>query len=216
MTTIVLADDHQVVRQGVRALLESEPDLEVVGEAANGEEAAALARKLKPGVLVLDLMMPGMSGVEVARAVSRSCPKTHIVVLSMYATEAYVTEAFKNGATGYVLKDASSSDLVQAIRAASEGRRYLCPPLSEDMLEAYSRRAEGTREDPFDSLTRREREIVRLVAQSLTSNEIGQRLTISPRTVEVHRRNVMRKLGVTSHTEIIRIALRRGLIRLEE
>ena len=128
MTTIVLADDHQVVRQGVRALLESEPDFTVVGEAANGEEAASMVRKQRPAVLVLDLLMPGMSGVEVARIVHRACPKTRIVVLSMYATEAYVTEAFKNGASGYVMKDASSSDLVQAIRAVCDGRRYLCPP----------------------------------------------------------------------------------------
>ncbi len=215
MTTIVLADDHQVVRQGVRALLESEPDFTVVGEAANGEEAASMVRKQRPAVLVLDLLMPGMSGVEVARIVHRACPKTRIVVLSMYATEAYVTEAFKNGASGYVMKDASSSDLVQAIRAVCDGRRYLCPPLSEDMLEAYMQRAGGQKAEAYDTLTRREREILRLVAQGMTSHQIGQKLLISSRTVEVHRRNLMRKLGVSHHTELVGLALRHGLIQLE-
>lgn len=212
LTTIVLADDHQVVREGLRALLEAEPDFSVVGEAAEGLEAASLVERLKPHVLVVDLMMPGLSGLEVTRQVRQRSPQTHVVILSMYSTESYVLEALRNGAAGYVIKSSSAADLVSAVREVVAGRRYLSPPLSERAINAYVKKAEATTLDPYETLTTREREILHLVAEGYTSAEIGDRLSISPRTVETHRANLMRKLGLETQTDLIRYALHRGII----
>lgn len=212
LTTIVLADDHQVVREGLRALLEVQPDFSVVGEAADGLEAASLVERLKPHVLVVDLMMPGLSGLEVTRQVRQRSPQTHVVILSMYSTESYVLEALRNGAAGYVIKSSSAADLVSAVREVVAGRRYLSPPLSERAINAYVKKAEATTLDPYETLTTREREILHLVAEGYTSAEIGDRLSISPRTVETHRANLMRKLGLETQTDLIRYALQRGII----
>lgn len=214
-TTIVLADDHHIVRQGLRALLEAEPDLSVVGEASDGLDAVRLVERLKPNVLVLDLIMPGLSGLEVTRQVRQRSPGTRVVVLSMHATEAYVLEALRNGGSGYVLKDSSASDLVQAVRAAAAGRRYLAPPLTERAIEAYAQKAETAPPDPYDTLTAREREVLHLAAEGRPSSEIARRLFISPRTVETHRAALMRKLGLRTQTDLIRYALQRGIIPAE-
>jgi two-component system, NarL family, response regulator NreC len=211
-TTIVLADDHPLVRQGLRTLLEAEPAFRIVGEAGNGLEAARLAEDLRPDILVLDLMMPGLTGLEVARQITKRSPQTRIVVLSMYANEAYVMEALRNGAVGYVLKESNLTELVQAIREVAKGRRYLSPPLSERAIEEYVHKAKGAPLDRYETLTTREREVLHLVAEGHSNSEIGKRLFISPRTVEVHRANLMRKLDLHSHTDLIRYALKRGII----
>ncbi|MBE0480143.1 MAG: response regulator transcription factor [Dehalococcoidia bacterium] len=143
MTTIVLADDHKIVRQGIRVLLESEPDLSVIGEAANGTEAISLVNELKPDILVVDLKMPGLNGIEVTRRVTRACPGTRVVVLSMYDNEAYVVSALEAGARGYVRKEASADDLVCAIHAVVDGKRYLSSPLCEHKLEVYMHKTAG-------------------------------------------------------------------------
>ena len=215
LTTIVLADDHHVVRQGLRALLEAEPDFSVIGEAADGLEAAQLVERLKPHVLVVDLMMPSLNGLEITRQVSRRVPQTRVVILSMYANEAYVLEAFRNGAAGYVLKDASAADLVHAVREVAAGRRYLSPPLSERAIEAYVQKAKAAPLDIYEILTTREREVLHLAAEGHSSPEIAARLGISPRTVETHRANLMRKLGLKTQTDLIRYAVRRGIILME-
>ncbi|MBM4083072.1 MAG: response regulator transcription factor, partial [Planctomycetes bacterium] len=196
MTTIILADDHPVVRHGLKALLEAEADFQVVGECGDGLEAVRLAERLKPNVLVVDVMMPGVTGLEVARQVTERLPETRVVILSMHANEAYVLEALRNGATGYVLKDSGGASLVEAVRAVAAGRRYLSPPLTERAVEAYAQKAKGADVDAFETLTTREREVLHLAAQGLTNPEIGRRLFISARTVEVHRANLMRKLGL--------------------
>jgi len=215
MTTIVLADDHHVVRQGLRSLLEAEPDFSVVGETGDGLEAAQQVERLQPDALVLDLMMPGLNGLEVTRQVSRRSPRTCVVILSMYANEAYVLEALRAGAAAYVLKESTSAELVRAIREAVAGRRYLSPPLSERAIESYMQKAESAELDPYETLTAREREVLHLVAEGHTNAEIAGRLFISRRTVETHRTNLMRKLGLRTQTDLIRYALRRGILPME-
>ncbi len=210
--TIVLADDHQVVRDGLRLLLETRGGHRVVGEAADGLEAVRLVEKLGPDVLVADLSMPGLPGIEVARQVAARRPATRVLMLSMYSSENFVLEALRAGCCGYVLKDAGGAELLRALDEVAAGRRYLSPPLSERAIAAWVERTGGGLVDPFDTLSDREREVLHLVAQGQSSSEVGQRLFLSPRTVEAHRASVMRKLGLKSRTELIRWAVTRGLL----
>ena len=214
--TLVLVDDHLIFREGLRKLLSAEPDLEVVGEAGDGLDAIQLVERLQPDVLVLDLMMPGLNGDEVARQVSRRAPSTRIVVLSMHTNEAYVLKALKSGATGYVLKGSSSIELVQAIRQVAQGHRYLSPPLSERAIETYIQKAQGSSLDLYETLTTREREVLQLAAQSCSNADIASRLSISPRTVEAHRTSLMRKLGLHTTTDLVRYALRHGILQVDD
>lgn len=214
--TIVLADDHPIVRQGLRALLAAQPDLAVVAEAADGLEATRLCERLRPDILVVDVMMPGLRGIEVVHQVRQRSPETRVVVLSMYANEAYVLEALQNGASGYVLKEASGAELVAAVRAAVAGRRYLSAPLSERDLEAYRARTKPGTLDPYDTLTPRQREVLHLAAEGHSNPEIGLKLQISTRTAETHRAHVMRKLRIQNQTDLVRYAVRRGLLPLDD
>jgi DNA-binding NarL/FixJ family response regulator len=158
-------------------------------------------------------MMPGLGGLEVTRQVAKKHPNTRVVVLSMHATEAYVIEALRNGASAYVLKDADAGDLLRAIREAVEGRRFLSPPLTDAAVAAYARRAAGAEPaDSYEQLTTREREVLHLTAEGLTNADVGERLFISPRTAETHRANVMRKLGLSNQTDLVRYAIGRGIV----
>ena len=212
---IVLADDHEVVRKGLRALLEAVADFDVVGEASDGLQAAELTKQLQPDALVLDLMMPGLGGLDVTLQVGKHAPKTRVVILSMHATEAYLVEALRNGASAYVIKGASAENLVFAVREAVAGRRYLSPPFSNETIEAYLAKAAEATKDPYETLTPREREVFHLAAEGLSASEIAARLAISPRTAETHRANVLRKLNLRGQTEVIRFALERGIVGLE-
>lgn len=212
---VLLADDHQIVRQGLRALLEAESDMDVVGEVSEGLAVADTVTRLAPDVLVLDLMMPGLNGLEVTRQVNQRSPSVRIIVLSMHANEAYVLEALRNGAAGYVLKESSTETLVTAIRTTMEGRRYLCSPLSEMAMEAFLQKAQNVAVDPYDSLTGREREVLQLAAEGHTNAAIAERLSISPRTAEVHRARIMEKLQLTNQTGLIKYAIRKGLLSVE-
>jgi two-component system, NarL family, response regulator NreC len=207
--SIVLADDHQMVRQGLRCLLEEVSDFHVVGEAADGRAVAPLIAKLVPDVLILDLMMPGLNGLDVTRLVCSHTPHPAVVVLSMHANEAYVLEALRAGALAYVLKDASSDCLVKAIRTAAAGGRYFSPPLSEEAIEAYAEKLGSAATDPYQLLTVREREVLQLTTEGQSCTEIADRLFISARTVENHRANLMRKLGVRNQKELVRYAVER-------
>jgi two-component system, NarL family, response regulator NreC len=213
--SIVLADDHHLVRQALRVLLETEGDLAVVGESSDGLEAVELVERLRPQVLVLDLTMPGLGGIEVARRVTKSCPETRVVVLSMHVTEAHVLEALRCGACGYVRKDATAGDLVHAIREVAAGHLYLSPPFSDHAIAAYRQRAEQAGVDPYDTLTNRERQVLHLAAEGSTNAEIGARFGISPRTAETHRARVMSKLGLRRHADLVRYALNRGILPLD-
>ena len=210
-TTIILADDHNIVRQGFKALLENQQDLSVVAEAGDGLEAVRLTTRLKPDVLVVDLIMPGLNGLEVTRQVGKLFPDTRVIVLSMYADEPYVIEALQNGACGYVLKESNISDLVKAIHEVAAGRHYLSSPLSELAIAAYKEKTKGVSIDLYNTLTTREREVLQLVAEGNTNAEIAARLFISERTVESHRATMMQKLSLTSRGDLIAYALKRGL-----
>jgi two-component system response regulator NreC len=215
MTTIILADDHHVVRQGLCALLEAEPDFSVVGEAADGLQVLNLVERLQPDVLVLDLMMPGLNGLEVMREIARRSLRTRVVILSMHSNEAYVLQALRSGVAGYVLKESTASDLAQAVREAMAGRRYLSSPLSARAIEAYIEKAEVTTLDVYETLTSRERQVLQLAAEGLNNTQVAARLSISARTAETHRANVMRKLSLHSQTDLIRYALKHGILPME-
>jgi DNA-binding NarL/FixJ family response regulator len=216
MTTILLADDHQVVREGFSALLRQEPDFKIVGEAGDGIETVRLAEQLQPAVVVADVMMPGLNGLEVTRQIVRRLPDTKVVLLSMHRNEAYVVQALHHGASAYVLKDASSAELVRAVRETLAGRRYLSPPLSEAAIRAYIEKTRDTvNQDIYETLTDREREVLQLVAEGHTNTAVANRLHLSPRTVETHRANLMEKLGLRSQADLVRYALGRGIVSLD-
>src|SRR5262249_32817516 len=210
--TVFLAEDHQIVRQGLSALLADQEDFDLAGEAGEGLQTVRLVERLRPSVLVLDLMLPGLPGLEVIGQVRKLSPATKIVVLSMHSDAAYVVAAMEAGASAYVLKEAGADQLVLAIRKVLAGQQYFSPPLSPTALRNYQEKAESTSADPFASLTRRERTVLEHSVEGLSSAEIGQRLVISPRTVETHRANLMRKLGVRKLKELIRLVSQRGVV----
>jgi DNA-binding NarL/FixJ family response regulator len=214
VTTIMLTDDHRIVRDGLKVLLNAEADFEVIGEAADGVSALELIEKLRPDILVIDLNLPGLTGLEVLEVTKVKYPQIKTIVLSMHSSEDYVRPAFANGASGYILKDACVDDLVYAIRQALAGSRYLSPQLAERAIDAYLHAGQSTADDQFNSLSQRERQVLQLAAEGFSYAEIGDQLMISPRTVETHRNNVMRKLGLNSVPDLVRYAIRRGLISM--
>ena len=216
MVKIIIADDHGIVRQGLRALLKSDPEFSVVAEAADGLAAIEAVEKNHPDLLILDISMPGMNGLEVITHVRHISPKTQILVMSMHDAEPYIFEALKNGAKGYVLKGDELSLVARAAREVAAGRLFLSPSLSEKIVGSYIR-THGESSDPVgktdqSKLTLREKEVVRLVSQGKTSAQVAEQLSISARTVEKHRSNIMMKLGVKNHTELIRYAIKNGII----
>jgi len=214
---VVLVDDHEVVRQGIRALLQPETDMEVVGQAGDGLLALELVERLRPDVVVVDLMLPGLGGLELTRQVIRRSPRTRVVVLSMHADEPFVLGALDHGASAYVLKDAGIAELLRAIREAARGRRYLSPPLSDNAVKAYllRRSAAGASEDPYEGLTPRERQVLHLAAEGLGNGAVAGRLGISVRTAETHRTRVLHKLALRNQTELVRWAIQRGIVPLK-
>jgi two-component system, NarL family, response regulator NreC len=210
--TIVLAEDHKLVREGIRLLLAAEPDLSVIGEVSDGLKVVQTVEKLDPDVLVLDLMLPGLNGLEITRQLAKAAPRTRVMILSMHASEPYVIEALRNGATGYCLKECSGTEMIACLRSVARGELWLSPPFSERALELYDKQAAAAAADPYDQLTTREREVFQLTAEGFTSPQIGQKLFISPRTVESHRANLMRKLSLHSQSDLVRLAIKRGLL----
>lgn len=215
MTTIILADDHALVRQGLKALLEDQPNFSVVGEAGSGLEAIRMCSEINPEVLVLDIMMSDISGIEVARQVKANCPRTAIVILSMYGDKKHVLQALQAGASAYVVKRSVSSELIQAVREARVGHRYLGPSLADVVVDAYLEKEESGPADPYDLLSNREREVLHLAAHGHSNAEMAERLYISRRTVETHRANAMRKLNLQNQTDLLRFALQRGILSPE-
>lgn len=211
--SIVLADDHHIVRQGFKSLLENQKGFSVIGEAGDGTQAVKVTARLKPDVLVVDVMMPGLNGLEVTRQISKLSPNTKVIVLSMYTDEPYVIEALQNGACGYVLKESDMSDLIKAIHEVTAGRHYLSSPLSELAIKAFVEKTKGASLDLYNTLTTREREVLQLVIEGLTSTQIAAKFFISTRTVESHRANLMQKLSIKSRDDLIKYALKKGLYR---
>ena len=213
--TLLLADDHPIVRQGLRHLLESEPEFQIVGEAGDGVEALQLVERLKPNILVVDMMMPGLNGLEVLRQIKKISPTTRTIVLSMQSADAYVVEALKIGAAGYVLKETGPSELINAVREVNQGNQFLSAKISERFQDSGST-IKDTPLDAYETLTAREREILQMTVEGRTSVEIGSKLSISPRTVEEHRSNLTIKLGIKNQADLIRFAIKRGILPMDD
>jgi two-component system, NarL family, response regulator NreC len=208
MIRILLADDHALVRHGFRMILAAQPDMEIAGEAGNGREAVELAQKLKPDVVVMDVAMPELNGIEATRRLIELAPRTRVLALSMHKDNVYVREILRAGARGYLLKDSADADLIAAVRAVAKGEGYLSPGVSDAVLSDYRRHVT----DPLDLLTSREREVLQLIAEGKTNKEIATSLTLSVYTVEAHRGRLMEKLNLHSTGELVRFAVRSGLI----
>ena len=209
MISVVLVDDHAVVRSGIRLLLNGQDDIEVIGEAGNGHDAIFRARALKPDVILLDVVMPGESGIEVLPKLLKESPETKVLVLSMQDDPRYVREAFAAGANGYVLKEAADEEVVSAIREIAQGGRYVHPTLGARMVTADAEERAAAEADP---LSEREREVLQLLALGHTNQEIAEKLYISVRTAESHRAHIMQKLGLATRAELVRYALSQGLL----
>jgi len=207
---VLLVDDHAILRAGLKALLETYDDIEVIGEAANGEEAIRQTREHQPDVVVMDVMMPGMNGLTALRYILEDNPDARVLMLTQYGNKEYVLPLLEAGAAGYVLKQAADTDFVKGIRAVYEGNSYLYPPIAKLVLEALMEGEDAA--DPERRLTPREREVLILVARGYTNNEIAQMLYISPKTVDVHRTRMMSKLNLHNVAEIVRYAVRRRLV----
>jgi len=219
VTNILLADDHQVVRLGLRTLLESEPGFRVVGEAEDGYATLKLVEQFLPDVVVLDLMMPGLNGIDTARQINQRYPDILIVILSMFDNEAYVVEALNSGAQAYVLKSSTTDDLVASVKAIKLGQRYLSPKLSEQAISAYIQQVKNAKSgehDSYQTLTPREQEVLHMAAQGKTNAQMAEQLSVSVRTIESHRLNMMRKLGFRSQVDLVRFAMDRGIIPLSK
>ncbi len=211
---VLIADDHTIVREGVRMILSSYPDIQVVGEAETGEQAVSMAAALRPEVVVMDISMPGMNGIEATRTIRRRNPDVSVLALTMHEDDHYVFQLLRAGASGYVLKRAAATDLIEAVRAASRGEAFLYPSVARTVVQDYLRRiesGEATRER-FDGLTAREREVLALIAEGHTNQEIANRLYISIKTVQTHRAHIFEKLDLHDRTELVRYAIRKGLI----
>jgi DNA-binding NarL/FixJ family response regulator len=209
---ILLADDHAVVRRGLRLVLDAQPDLEVVAEVGDGAEAVGAARSTEVDLAVLDVAMPRLTGLQAAAALTREHPVLKVLMLSMYDSEQYLYEALRAGASGYVLKSAADRDLVEACRAAIRGEPFLYPAAITALIRDYLQRARGGDEVPQDPLSPRELEVLKLIAEAYTSDQIARELSISRRTVDRHRENILAKLGMRDRVELTRYAIRRGLI----
>ena len=217
MIRVIVADDHHLVRQGIRALLEKADDIEVVGEAADGQEAVELVERLAPDVLVMDIAMPRLNGSQAVGRVRALGVATQVVILSMYSDETLVRQALRNGARGYLLKRSVMEELLLAIRAASRGEIYLSPAISRSVVTGFLTLQTGAgASSPFERLTSREREVLQLISEGHTNSAIAQILTVSVKTVEKHRANLMSKLSVHDLAGLMRVAIKHGLIFLDE
>jgi len=210
---VLLADDHQLMRSGIRLMLEREPNLSVVGEANDGREAVALAKSLRPDVVVMDIGMANLNGIEAAQQMTGDSPEIAVVMLSMHSDESYVLRALKAGARAYLLKDSAEADLIKAVHAVAGGKSFFSPAVSKVLLDDYVRklRRSGT-EDAYDLLTPREREVLQLIAEGKSNKDIANLLNLSVYTVESHRSNLMEKLNVRGLPELILYAVRKGII----
>ncbi|MBI4728727.1 MAG: response regulator transcription factor [Acidobacteria bacterium] len=214
---VLIADDHAVVRQGIRMVLETDPQLKVVADVASGEEAIEKVHELRPDVVVMDVAMPGLSGFEATQRIHEAHADVKILALTVHDSEAYIFQMLRAGAVGYVLKRAPAAEVIEAVKAAFRGEAILHPSVAKLLIRDYLTRVEkGQESTSFDQLSKREREIVKLIAEGRTNRDIAEMLCLSIKTVQAHRANFMRKLGLHDRTELVKYAIRRGIIDLEE
>jgi two-component system response regulator NreC len=210
---VLVVDDHTIVREGVHILLEAQSDIEVVGEAADGQEALVRARELQPEIALVDIAMPGLNGLDLTRALKRDWPQINVIVLTMYESDEYFFQVLDAGASGYVLKKAASADLVAAIRAVHAGDVFLYPSVARRLVSDYLARVKsGEEQNSYDGLTPREREVLKLIAEGHTNQAIADKLVISPSTVQTHRTRIMQRLNLHNRVELIQYAVRKGLL----
>lgn len=212
---IVLADDHAIVRHGLSRAVQHEDDMEVVGQASDGHSTVELARELLPDVVVMDISMPELNGIEATREIQREAPGVRVIALSMHSAKRYVTEMFRAGASGYLLKDCDFDELARAVRTVAEGKTYVSPSVSSVVVEDLVRKERKTEATAFSLLTQREREVLQLLAEGRTTKQIALRLHISPKTVEAHRLRVMNKLEIDNVAQLTKYAIREGLTSAE-
>jgi len=212
---VLIVDDHTIVRDGLKAILESQPDIEVVGEATEGKEALEKAERLKPDLTIMDLTMPGMSGLEATKQLKLRHPSIKVIVLTMHESDDYFFQVLHAGADGYFVKGGSSSELLSALRTVWQGEVFLYPSMAKKLLHDYLKPGRGAREPYEGQLTERELEVMKLVAQDMSNQEIADLLVLSVSTVQTHRAHIMSKLGLHSRTELVKYAIRRGIISLE-
>jgi len=208
---VYLADDHAMVREGLASLLARNPEFEVVGQCGNGLEVVSGILACNPDVVVLDIVMPGLNGLDICREITRKAPAVGILILSVHDNEQFIVRALEYGAAGYLLKESAADQLAEALRAVARGRRYLGPGIKRDVLD----RAAGTRLDPYDLLSTRERQVLQLIAEGRTSRKIADDLGLSVKTVDTHRMRLMRKLNIHDLTTLVKFALRKGLVPLD-
>jgi two-component system response regulator NreC len=214
---VLIVDDHAVVRAGIRLLLDSQPDMKVVGEAQDGRESLTQAQKVKPDVILMDIAMPDMGGVEATQSIKEAYPQAQILALTMHEDTAHFFRMLQVGASGYVIKGADPGELLNAVRAVFQNKAYLFPSLTRKLVDDYLERLEvGEERDSYAKLTAREREVLKLIGEGYTSREIAEMLFLSINTVERHRTNIMDKLGMHNKSQLIRFAIRKGLVKLED
>jgi two-component system response regulator NreC len=210
---VLLADDHTILRAGLKMMLNAQPDIETIGEASDGKQAISEAERLSPDVIIMDITMPECNGIEATRQIKRLLPDVRVLILTMHENEEYLFQTLRAGAAGYMLKEAADTDLISAIRVVSGGRFYLSPSAQSMLVSDYLQRVHtGEERDSYSALTEREREILKLVAEGYTNSQIGERLFISPKTVDTHRTHIMDKLNLHSRAELVKYAMRRGLL----
>ncbi len=210
---VLIADDHTILRAGLKIMLNAQPDIETIGEASDGKQAITEAERLAPDVVIMDITMPECNGIEATRQIKRMFPDVRVLILTMHENEEYLFETLRAGAAGYMLKEAADTELISAIRVVSSGRFYLAPSAQSMLVSDYLQRVHtGEERDSYSALTEREREILKLVAEGLTNSQIGELLFISPKTVDTHRTHVMDKLNLHSRAELVKYAMRRGLL----
>ena len=213
MIRVLLADDHSVVRQGLRVWLERSGSIEVVGEAADGREAVALTEQLKPDIVIMDIAMPLLNGIDATAQITRRDPNTKVIVLSMHTDESYILRALGAGAKGYLLKESTETDVLPAVQSVQEGKSYFSPSITRVLLEDYMRMLkQNNLQDSYDLLTEREKEVLQLLAQGKSNKEVAQILNLSPHTIDSHRTNLMQKLDVHNTAEIVLYAVRKGIV----
>lgn len=212
---LLVADDHKIFRQGIKKLLEDEADLQVVGEASDGREAVKKATELKPDVILMDIAMANLNGLEATRHIKKQLPSAKVIMVTMHKNEEYVLQSFQAGASGFILKEGAVEELVSAIRSIHSDKSFLSPSISKTLIDAYMRKMEtGKTETPFDLLTDREREVLQLIAEGYTNREVAKSLFISVKTVEAHRAHIMQKLNIHDIAKLVKYAIQKGLVDL--